>query len=91
MVTESALSRVLTFLYTGEVELDEGTEGLDETIKISVLLNLPELGTLCQNACKGEEFQNTTNERNIYVAKKLFFNKVCVGGKNLLDICHNNN
>ncbi len=81
IVTEVALSRALTFLYTGVVELDKRTEGLDETIKISQLLNLPELAMLCENARKGEEFLNPSigtwlNDRDASVAKQLFLNKV---------------
>ncbi len=89
VVTEIALSRALIFLYTGVVELDEKAEGLDETIKISQLLNLPELGTLCENARKSEEFLNPSigtwlNDRNSSIAKKLFLNKVCTN----LPSCH---
>ncbi len=81
VVTELALSRALTFLYTGVVELDKESEGIDETIKISQLLNLPELELVCKNARKGEEFLNPSigtwlNDRNASVAKQLFLNKV---------------
>ncbi|XP_064386490.1 rho-related protein racA-like [Halichondria panicea] len=80
LVTELALSRTLTFLYTGVVELNKESDGIDETIKISQLLNLPELGLLCENARKGEEFLNQKigmwlNDRNVSVAKQLFLNK----------------
>ncbi len=83
VVTELALSRALTFLYTGVVELNKESEGIDETIKISQLLNLPELGLECENARKGEEFLNQKigtwlNDRNTSVAKQLFLNKVRV-------------
>ncbi|XP_064402041.1 rho-related protein racA-like isoform X2 [Halichondria panicea] len=80
MVTELALSRALTFLYTGVVELDKESEGFDETIKISQLLNLPELELMCENARKGEEFLNQKiitwlNDRHASVTKQLFLNK----------------
>ncbi len=83
LVTELALSRTLTFLYTGVVELNKESEGIDETIKISQLLNLPELGLACENARKREEFLNQKigmwlNDRNASVAKQLFLNKVRV-------------
>ena len=83
VVTELALSRALTFLYTGVVELNKESEGIDETIKISQLLNLPELKLVCENARKGEEFLNPSigtwlNDRNASIAKQLFLNKVCV-------------
>ncbi len=82
VVTELALSRALTFLYTGVVELDKESEGIDETIKISQLLNLPELELMCENARKGEESLNQKiitwlNDRNASVTKQLFLNKVC--------------
>ncbi len=82
MVTELALSRALTFLYTGVVELNKESEGIDETIKISQLLNLPELKLVCENARKGEEFLNqkistSLNNQSTSVAKQLFLNKVC--------------
>ncbi len=81
VVTELALSRALTFLYTGVVELDKESEGFGETIKISQLLNLPELELMCENARKGEESLNKkiatwVNNRNSHVEKHLFFNKV---------------
>ena len=77
-MTEVALSRALTFLYTRGVELDEGAEGLDETIKISQLLNLPELAMMCENARKGEKCLSINIEHNVNLAKQLFLNKVCV-------------
>ncbi len=81
VTTELALSRALTFLYTGLVELDKESEGINETIKISQLLNLPELRLMCENARKGEECLNRRigirlNDRNASVAKQLFLNKV---------------
>ncbi len=76
-MTEVALSRALTFLYTGVVELDEKTEALDEIIKISQLLNLPELAMLSENARKGEKrFLNRIIRPNVNVAKHQFLNKV---------------
>ncbi len=78
MVTELALSRALTFLYTGVVELKKESEGIDETIKISQLLNLPVLEWVCESARKGVDLKMTTwlNDRSASVAKRLFFNKV---------------
>ena len=82
VVMELALSRALTFLYTGVVELDKESEGFSETIKISQLLNLSELELMCENARKGEEFLNQKiitwlNDRHASVTKQLFLNKVC--------------
>ncbi len=74
IVAELALTRVLTFLYTGVMELGKESEGIDETIKISQLLNLPELELVCENAHKGEEFLI----RNASITKQLFLNKVHV-------------
>ena len=83
LVSEVAVSRVLTFLYTGVVELNKDSGGLEETIKMSELLNLPELRVICQNAQKEEEFLNPSigtwlNDRNAGIAKQLFLNKVCM-------------
>ncbi|XP_064402043.1 rho-related protein racA-like [Halichondria panicea] len=80
VVMELALSRALTFLYTGVVELDKESEGFSETIKISQLLNLSELELMCENARKGEEFLNQKiitwlNDRHASVTKQLFLNK----------------
>ena len=77
LVSEVAVSRVLTFLYTGVVELNKDSEGLEETIKMSELLNLPELRVICQNAQQGEEFcPSVRTERTVTITKQLFLNKV---------------
>ena len=77
VVSEVAISRVLMFLYKGEVELNKGNEGIDETIKISELLNLPELKAVCQNALNGKKILfSVSTDRNTAVAKQLFLNKV---------------
>ncbi|XP_064392713.1 rho-related protein racA-like isoform X2 [Halichondria panicea] len=73
IVTELALTRVLTFLYTGVMELGKESECIDETIKISQLLNLPELELVCENARKGEEYLIPI--RNTSITKQLFLNK----------------
>ncbi len=75
VVTELALSRALTFLYTGVVKLDKESEGINETIKISQLLNLPALGLVCENARKGEKLL-IPRIGNASVVKQLFLNKV---------------
>ena len=88
--SELALSRCLSFLYTGTTgEEGEGegegltkeSEELSETIAAAHLLDLPELALMCENARKGEEFLNPSigtwlNDRNGQVAKEMFFNKV---------------
>lgn len=81
LFSEESFSRVLTYLYTGLVELTKESQHLDETIAVANLLNLPELALVCENARKGEEFLNPSigtwlNDRNSDVAKELFFNKV---------------
>ena len=78
--TELSLKRCLEFLYTGIVNVDKNSEGLDDTITAAGLLNLPELQMICENAKKDEEFLNPSigtwlNDRNSSIAKDLFFNK----------------
>ena len=79
--TEEVLTRILTFLYTGVVDLQKDSEQLAETMTAAHFLNLPELVTICENAQKGDEFLNPSigtwlNDRNSEVAKTLFFNQV---------------
>lgn len=81
LFSEDSFSRVLSFLYTGLVDLTKDSQHLDKTIAAANLLNLPELALICENARKEEEFLNPSigtwlNDRNSQVAKELFFNKV---------------
>lgn len=78
--TELSFKRCLEFLYTGCVELNKDSEGLEETIKAAKLLNLPELLMICQNAQQDQDFLNPSigtwlNDRNSAIAKELFLNK----------------
>lgn len=80
LFTELALKRCIEFLYTGIINVDKTSEGLEDTVKAAGLLNLPELQIICENASKEEEFLNPSigtwlNDRNSSVAKELFFNK----------------
>ena len=79
VVSEVIISRVLTFLYTGEVELNKDSEGLEETLKISELLNISHLWAACQNVSNGRKiWLGVCAQRSVEVAKLLFLNKVCV-------------
>ena len=79
LVSEVVISRVLTFLYTGVVELNRDNKCLEETIQISELLNLPELKVISQNALRGRKIVfSTSTVRNGTVAKKLFLDKVYI-------------
>lgn len=78
--TELAVKKCLEFLYTGIINVDKNSEGLDETITAAGLLNLPELQMICENAKKEDEILNPSigtwlNDRNSAIAKDLFFNK----------------
>ena len=80
-LTDLSFKRCLEFLYTGFVDLQKDSEGLEETLKAAQLFNLPELQLIVENAKKEEEFLNPSigtwlNDRNSSVAKQLFLNKV---------------
>jgi Rho family protein len=78
--TDLSFKYCLEFLYTGYINVTKDSEGIHDIIKAAVLLNLPELQMICENALKGEEELNPSigtwlNDRNSNVAKELYFNK----------------
>ena len=77
LLTDVAFKRTLEFLYTGVVSLDKESVQLEETLRAAGLFNLPELKMIVENAKSGDEVLNPNLlERNLIVAKEMFFNKV---------------
>ena len=97
-LTDLSFKRCLEFLYTGFVDLQKDSEGLEETLKAAQLFNLPEPQLIVENAKKEEEFLNPSigtwlNDRNSSVAKQLFLNKVfaCTLTKSIVYSVHTSN